>query len=72
MLALVATADRPHITLAEVPDPQPLPNKALIDVKAFSTATSRARPSSSWTEHTPRGLRGSRPCASARSPSPPC
>jgi NADPH2:quinone reductase len=36
MLALVATADRPHITLAEVDDPQPLPSEALVDVKAFS------------------------------------
>lgn len=36
MLALVVTADHPHVTLAEVADPQPLPSEALVDVKAFS------------------------------------
>jgi len=36
MLALVAAADPPHVTLAEVPDPEPLPSEALIDVQAFS------------------------------------
>jgi NADPH2:quinone reductase len=36
MLALVATADHPHVALAEVADPQPLPGEALVDVKAVS------------------------------------
>ncbi|MCW2992852.1 MAG: alcohol dehydrogenase, partial [Conexibacter sp.] len=36
MLALVAAADPPHVTFAEVPDPEPLPSEALIDVHAFS------------------------------------
>ena len=36
MLALVAAADPPHAQLAEVPDPEPLPNQALVTVKAIS------------------------------------
>lgn len=36
MLAIVASADPPHATLAEAPDPQPLPFEALVRVKAFS------------------------------------
>ena len=36
MLALVAAADPPHAQIAEVPDPQPLPGEALVEVRAFS------------------------------------
>jgi NADPH:quinone reductase len=36
MLALVAAADPPHITLSEVPDPEPLPSEALVEVRAVS------------------------------------
>ena len=36
MLALVSASAPPHIELAEVPDPEPLPHQAVIEVRAIS------------------------------------